>query len=129
MYLGTDQQTIVTGNFVGLGTSGTDFSRNSIVIPANGTITGLRLNIRNNILTATDSITATIVISTDGGFTSSTVGTPLTITGPNNAVTQNPCAFITENIPVSACNLISVEITTSMIGLANGVAIDIILSI
>ncbi|NSB40383.1 hypothetical protein B0P06_000154 [Clostridium saccharoperbutylacetonicum] len=89
----------------------------------------MRLNIRNNILTATDLVTATIVISTDGGFTFSAVGTPLTITGPNNAATPNPCAFIAENIPVSACNLISVEITTGMGGLTSGVAIDIILSI
>ena len=107
VYLATDQE-ISNNHFLGLGTSGADFTRSNIVVPADGIITGLTLSIRNEALDEGDTISAQIIRSTDCGETQIETGVIATIEGPNP---PNCCITVPANYPVNACDLLSVQIT------------------
>ena len=74
-------QSIGNNDFFGLGTSSADFIRNTIVIPRDSRITSLTFNIRDEVLAAGDTATATIYISTDCGVTETPTSVVATITG------------------------------------------------
>jgi hypothetical protein len=108
LYFGTDQS-IPNGNFMGLGTSD-DFVRNTVVIPANSTITTLVFSIRNETVAAGEMVQAEIYRSTDGGVTSVATGFIATVNGPNP---PNHCAVATGSLAVNQCDLISIRVSNS----------------
>lgn len=128
IYLATDQS-IGNNDFLGLGTSASQFPRNNVVIPANAVITGITLNIRTKTLTQGQTVTASVFTSPCGFATPTNTGISATISGPNNSETPHCCAVGTGSVAVSACSLLSVRITTSQgVGsLANGVAATVML--
>ena len=128
IYLASDQS-IGNNDWVGLGTSSSQFPRNNVVIPANAVITGITLNIRTNTLTQGQTVTATVFTSPCGFASPTSTGLSTTISGPNNSEQPNCCAAATGNVNVSACSLLSVKITSSQgVGaLANGVAVSVTL--
>ncbi|MBN8209029.1 hypothetical protein JI666_09755 [Bacillus sp. NTK071] len=83
-----------------------------MVVPADATITGLVVSIRDEILT-TQNVTAEIYRSTNCGFASIATGIIATVTGPNNQNSPNCCAVATAKFPVKQCDLLSVRITHS----------------
>ena len=134
LYLASENAQPPNGQFIGLGTTSVQFSRSSVVIPQNATIVGMVFNIRNNTLGAGESATAEIVLSRSCGFDDSLIDTGVmaTVTGPSNSTTRNCCASTTSNFPVNTCNLLSVRITTSGMGvgaLNEGVAVTILYTV
>ncbi|MFJ5718340.1 hypothetical protein [Neobacillus sp. NPDC093127] len=124
---------VVSNNdFVGLGTSSggaMGFVRNNVVIPQTATITGLVFSIRDNSLSATDSVTAEIFVSTDCGVTPLATGIIATVNGPNP---PNCCAFSPGTFAVHQCDLLSVQIKNDMTedpALPDGVAATILYTI
>ena len=129
IYLGTDQS-VSDGGWVGLGTSSStsQFSRSAVVIPANATITGIILNIRDNELKDnTESVTATVFTSPCGFNNPTTTGISATVTGPNKATDQHCCASGSGEVTVNTCSLVSVQVTSPS-GLSAGVAVTVLVT-
>ncbi|WP_242980615.1 hypothetical protein [Clostridium vincentii] len=122
---------VTANDFVGLGTTSTSFIRNTIVVPQNATITGLVLNVRDEPLTSTQTVSAQIIRSTNCGISFAGTGIIATVTGPNNSTTPNCCNFIAASLPVNQCNLLSVQITRtgSSAALENGVSVTILFTL
>ena len=123
---------VSNNNFVGLGTSSNNFIQNTVVVPQNATITGIVLNIRDELLpTAIDQVSAEIIRSTNCGISFTGTGVIATVTGPNNSTTPNCCDFNAANLPVNQCDLLSVQITRigSSAALENGVTVTILFTI
>jgi hypothetical protein len=97
----------------------------------NATIVGLILNIRDNVLTAGQTVTATIFTSPCGFAAPTTTGITATVTGPNALATPNCVATGTGSVPVTQGTLVSVQITasTGVGALASGVAVTVYISI
>ena len=131
IYLATDQS-VSDGGWIGLGTSSSEpqFSTSTIVIPANATITGIVLNIRDNTIPATETVTATIYTSPCGFTEPTSTGISATITGPNLEESPNCCTTAAGSATVSQCSLLSVQITTSQgVGaLNNGAAVTVLMT-
>ena len=128
IYLASDQS-IGNNDWVGLGTSSSQFARNNVVIPANAVITGITLNIRTNTLTQGQTVTAAVFTSPCGFASPTNTGISAIVSGANNSETPHCCAAATGTANVSACSLLSVKITTSQgVGaLDNGVAVSVAL--
>ncbi|NGP45073.1 hypothetical protein G4V62_08915 [Bacillaceae bacterium SIJ1] len=123
-------ETVQSGHFLGLGTSDLDFIESTVVIPQSATISGLVLNIRDEVLTAAESVTAEIYVSTSCGFIAPTAtGITATVMGPNNTTEPNCCAVGTGTYMVEQCDLVSVRITHSgNEALMDGAAVTILFS-
>jgi hypothetical protein len=108
-----------------LGVDGNNFFRNSVVVPQTFTITGLVLSVRDNTAANRFPVTGQIWLSrqsTSCTSNPSPVGTAVTI--PLGSC----CGFAEQNISVSRCDLLSVQVTTSDGALTDGAAATIILS-
>jgi len=117
--------------WLGLGASlaSSQFTVSSVVIPANATITGIALNIRDNHLADnTESITATVYKSECGFVNPETTGIYAKITGPNSQSDPHCFALRTGSAPVLAGTLLSVKITANN-ALSNGTAVSSIMTI
>jgi len=129
IYLASDEA-LPDDNYIGLGTDGVDFIRNTVVIPANAIITGLVFNIRDNTLAAGDVATAEIVISRSCGFGDPiSTGIIASVTGPNSAATPNCCGSTTANFPVNQCDLLSVRVSTGDGAFDSGAAATVLYTI
>ncbi|MFJ3390569.1 collagen-like protein [Lysinibacillus sp. NPDC086135] len=125
VYLSTDQS-VANNDFLGIGSASATFIKNTFVVPQNAVITSLTLNIRDHNLTAGDTASAQIYLSTNCGFTAPVpTGIIATITGPSTSASPNCCTTTTSNFSVNSCTLLSVEITTSGGSFANGVSATI----
>ena len=125
IYLATDES-IANGQYLGLGTASALFPRNTVVIPENAIITGIVLNVRDNTLTAEDTVTAEVVISRSCGFTDPiSTGVIATVTGPNTEETPNCCGSATASYPINKCDLLSVRIVTGDGALPFGAAVTV----
>ncbi|MGE7930660.1 hypothetical protein, partial [Lysinibacillus xylanilyticus] len=125
VYLSTDQS-VANNDFLGIGSASASFIKNTFVVPQNAVITSLTLNIRDHNLTAGDTASAQIYLSTNCGFTAPiATGIIATITGPSSSISPNCCTTTTSNFLVNSCTLLSVEITTSGGSFANGVSATI----
>jgi hypothetical protein len=126
-YLATDQS-INDGGWLGLGTSSSvsQFTRSTVVIPRNSTITGIVLNIRDNSVTAS-TVTATVYVSPCGFTTPVSTGISATVTGPSNEETPNCLATGSGSFAVVAGSLLSVQVTMGTIigALSNGVSVTV----
>jgi len=122
---------VINNNFVGLGTSSNSFIRNTVVVPQNATITGIVLNIRDEPLTSTQTVSAEIIRSINCGISFAGTGIIATVTGPNNSATPNCCNFKAATLSVNQCDLLSVQITRtgSDAALEDGVAVTILFTI
>ncbi|MGE7997478.1 hypothetical protein ACQKOF_02110 [Lysinibacillus sp. NPDC093190] len=121
VYLSTNQS-VANNDFLGIGSASASFIKNTFVVPQNAVITSLTLNIRDHNLTAGDTASAQIYLSTNCGFTAPiATGIIATITGPSSSTSPNCCTTTTSNFSVNSCTLLSVEITTSGGSFANGV--------
>ncbi|MFJ8459241.1 hypothetical protein ACIQ57_08920 [Lysinibacillus xylanilyticus] len=126
VFLSTDQS-VGNHDFLGTGNSSASFIRSSIVIPENAIIKSLTLNIRDHALSAGQTASAQIYISTNCGFTAPVAtGIIATITGPNASTSPNCCATATANFLVNRCTLLSVEVTTTGGAFSNGVSATIL---
>ena len=126
VFLSTDQS-VGNHDFLGTGNSSASFVRSSIVIPENAIIKSLTLNIRDHALSAGQTASAQIYISTNCGFTAPVAtGVIATITGPNASTSPNCCATATANFLVNRCTLLSVEVTTTGGAFSNGVSTTIL---
>ncbi|MGE7950912.1 hypothetical protein, partial [Lysinibacillus xylanilyticus] len=126
VFLSTDQS-VGNHDFLGTGNSSASFVRSSIVIPENAIIKSLTLNIRDHALSAGQTASAQIYISTNCGFTAPVAtGIIATITGPNASTSPNCCATATANFLVNRCTLLSVEVTTTGGAFSNGVSATIL---
>lgn len=132
IYLATDQF-VSDGGWVGLGTSSSPslFTTSTVTLPADVTIVGLILNIRDNTIPAGANVTAEIFTSPCGFTAPVGTGITATITGPSNAETPNCLATGTGSVGVTQGSLLSVRLTTSQgIGVLNrGVAITVFATI
>ncbi len=125
IYLASDES-IGNGQYLGLGTASALFPRNTVVIPENAIITGLVLNVRDNTLTAADTVTAEVVISRSCGFTDPiSTGVIASVTGPNNDATPNCCGSTAANYAINKCDLLSVRIVTGDGALPFGAAVTV----
>ncbi|WP_323656671.1 hypothetical protein [Lysinibacillus xylanilyticus] len=125
VYLSTDQS-VANNDFLGIGSASATFIKNTFVVPQNSVITSLTLNIRDHNLTAGDTASAQIYLSTNCGFTAPVpTGIIATITGPSTSASPNCCTTTTSNFSVNSCTLLSVEIKTSGGSFANGVSATI----
>jgi hypothetical protein len=97
-------------------------------VPQTATITGIVFSIRDESLTAGDSIRAEIYRSTNCGVSFLPTGIFATVIGPNP---PNCCAFGSGSLVVNQCDLLSVRVvrTGATGALMNGAAATIILSI
>ncbi|MET4558963.1 hypothetical protein ABIA69_000106 [Lysinibacillus parviboronicapiens] len=126
VFLSTDQS-VGNNDFLGTGNSSASFVRSSIVIPENAIIKSLTLNIRDHLLSAGQTASAQIYISTNCGFTAPVAtGIIATITGPNSSASPNCCAKTTSNFPVNSCTLLSLQVTTTGGAFSNGVSATIL---
>jgi hypothetical protein len=126
IYLGSN--TVANdGDYLGLGIDGNNFQRSSVVVPLDATITGLAFSIRDESLSAGDTVTGEIYryANCTGPTTGSPSGVIVSISGP----TTSCCAFTSANIPVNQCDLLSVKVGLTGIGsLTNGAAATILLT-
>jgi hypothetical protein len=127
IYLASDEA-LPNNHFFGLGTDDPDPTRTNVVIAQRSTITGFVFSIRDEPLTAAQSITGTIFRSTDCGVTFTSTGISVTITGPNPG---NCCGSTTANVMVNQCDLLTVQVTRNAgdAALEEGAAATILLSI
>ena len=125
IYLATDTAVTDT-NWLGQGVSSvsTNFPASTVVVPEATTLTGLALNIRNNTLLDTDTVTATVYYSPCGFDAPTSTGISVTITGPNDATAPNCFAAINSTFALPSSALLSVQITTTS-ALENGVTATI----
>lgn len=132
IYLASDQF-ISDGGWVGLGTSSSPslFTISTVTLPADVTIVGLVLNIRDNTIPANESVTAEIFTSPCGFTAPDGTGITATITGPSNAGAPNCLATGTGSVEVAQGSLLSVRLTLSqgMGPLIRGVAATIFTTI
>ncbi|MEY9870537.1 hypothetical protein ABIE66_006043 [Peribacillus sp. B2I2] len=126
IYLASDD-TLPNNQFFGLGVDDPDPTRTNVVIAQTSTITGFVFSIRDEPLTAAQSITGTIFRSTDCGVTFVNTGISVTITGPNPG---NCCGSTTASLVVNQCDLLTVQVTRvgSAAALEEGAAATILLS-
>ena len=109
IYLGTDTSA-PSGNFVGLGNSSSNFARNTIVIPRDGTITDIIFNVRTEAIGTNQTATATVYKSACGN---SPTSTSLSVVVPGPTSTQPCFASNTGSVPVTAGELVSVRVVQS----------------
>lgn len=126
IYLASDDA-LPNNHFFGLGVDDVDPTRTNVVIAQRSTITGFVFSIRDEPLTAAQTITGTIFRSTDCGVTFNSTGISVTITGPNPG---NCCGFTPANLIVNQCDLLTVQVTrnTGDAALEEGAAATILLS-
>lgn len=124
IYLASSASSLLSGNFIGLGTDGGNLFQNSVVIAQTATITGLVLSVRDETMANRFPLTGTIFISRD--CTNTPVNTSITAT-----VTAGNCyAFAPANLVVNQCDLLSVQVVTSDDGaLTDGAAATILYTI
>jgi hypothetical protein len=130
-------QPVNNGAWVGLGnnaTSDTSFVKNTVTIPVNSTITGVVLNIRDEVLSDdTDTVTATVFTSPCGFRDATSTGISATVRGPSNSDDPNCVATGFGSVPVTQGTLVSVQISTSSSlregALEHGVAVTIFVTI
>lgn len=108
---------IPTGSYLGIGSSSTNFSNSSFVIPEDTTITNIVLHIRNKTLAENDTVTATVYTSPNGDNPTATTAI-VTTTAPQ---AWNSTAA---NVVVSAGTLVSVQISSDTT-LQNGAAVTL----
>ena len=94
---------IPSGSYLGIGTVSSDYSINTFVVPANTRITNITLQVRNNELTANETVTATVYVSPDGNTPTATLAVA-SLTAPSVWSTS------AANVSVNAGSLISVRI-------------------
>lgn len=126
VYLATDQP-LEQDAWVGIGTSGTDFVRSTIVTPKAGKITGLSFTTRDKVLVAGDKVTATVYVSKCGFENPVATAITASIDGPVNSTTQNCCVHVAANYEFDDCVLLGVQVTrtTGVGALSSGVAATI----
>jgi hypothetical protein len=121
---------VINNDFVGLGTASGSFPLNTVVVPANATITGIVLSIRNNVLAAGQFVTATLFRSACGFAAPVNTGITVTVAGPSNAATPNCCEVSSfPGVAIPQCELLSVQINTNVAQLTSGVAVTIFFTI
>jgi hypothetical protein len=108
--------------WLGLGSSGAVFLDHSVLIPAGAKITGITLNIKDEVATP---VTGTVYVRTASDAQAVTTGILATVSGTNP---PNWCATGTGKYEVKQCALLSVEITASQ-ALQHGAAAVIYLSL
>ena len=130
IFLASDNP-VSNNDWIGLGLSGVQFERNNVVIPANARIKRIAFSIRDNTLVSSaQSVTARIFTSPCAFTTPTDTGVFVTITGPNP---PNCRAFKDVDVPISALDLLSAQITTAAssgpaVGALNsGVAVSLII--
>jgi hypothetical protein len=135
IYLATDQS-IKSGGWLGLGTSGSSFVTSSIVTPKSGSITGIILNIRDKILRDGENVTATLYYSKCGYGTPSKTSVVAVINGPSNSVNGNCITAGTGSYTFTDYKLLSVLIETNAVdetlrseALSDGVAVTLLTTI
>ncbi|MEA4920315.1 MAG: hypothetical protein VB078_05310 [Clostridiaceae bacterium] len=89
------------------------FTRSTVTLPANATITGLVLNIRDNTLPEESSVTATIFTSPCGFEDPVSTGIFATVLGPSTSEDPSCVATGSGSAAVLLGSLLSVQITTS----------------
>ena len=94
---------IPSGSYLGIGTVSLDYSTNTFVVPANTRITNITLQVRNNELSANETVTATAYVSPDGNTPTATLAVA-SLTAPSVWSTS------AANVSVNAGSLISVRI-------------------
>ncbi|WP_342546753.1 collagen-like protein [Lysinibacillus sp. FSL K6-4013] len=125
VFLSTDQS-VSNNDFLGTGNSSASFVRSSIVIPENAIIRSLTLNIRDHALSAGQTASAQIFVSTNCGFTSVATGIIASVSGPNSSTTLNCCAKVVANYPITSCTLLAVQVSTTGGAFSNGVSATIL---
>lgn len=97
------------------------------MIPANATITGITMNIRDQTLKEGETATATVYTSPCAFAEPVSTNISVTVTGPSDPETPHCCASATGNVSVPACSLLFVKLTLSQgVGaLAKGVSVTV----
>ncbi|MDX8345775.1 hypothetical protein [Rossellomorea sp. YZS02] len=95
------------------------YSRSTVVVPQNATITGIALHTRDNII---GTVTATVVRSTTCDLTPVDTAATVTVNDPDC------CDFAPASVAVNECDLLSVRIDYTASNLTTGVAVTILLS-
>ena len=115
-FLFATDQSVSNNSYVGLGTSSTSFTRQTIVVPADCVLRSIAFSTR--LLSPT--FTATVWRQTAGGSAASTA---LSTTVIGGAFFPSSVGFST--VAVNAGDLISIQITGSSFALTNGVAVSV----
>ena len=106
------------GNYIGLGTASTNFSRNTIVVPFNCELSSITFSTR--VPSNAQNITATVYLQTQGG---SPVATPLSAVITDGVITYTASA--NGSIFLLQGDLVSVKVTFSGLSLTIGATISV----